>query len=116
MSRLIFKYATTAAVVVLISELAKRSDWIGGLVAALPLITVLTLIWLYVEGQPTSKIANHAWYTLWYVLPTLPMFAVFPWLLNQYGFWAALCCSAVITMVCVMLTAVALKPFGIMLW
>ena len=115
MSWIFFKYATTAAMVVLISELAKRSDRIGGLVAALPLITVLTLIWLYVEGQPTSKIANHAWYTLWYVLPTLPMFAVFPWLLTHYGFWPALACSAIITIGCVVLTAIALKPFGIVL-
>jgi uncharacterized membrane protein (GlpM family) len=52
------KYFITAAVVVLVSELAKRSDKLGGLVAALPLVTILTLIWLYVENQPTSKIAN----------------------------------------------------------
>jgi uncharacterized membrane protein (GlpM family) len=45
------KYFITAAVVVLVSELAKRSDKLGGLVAALPLVTILTLIWLYVENQ-----------------------------------------------------------------
>ncbi len=50
--------------VVLISEVAKKSDRLGGLIAALPLVTVLTLIWLYIEKQPESKIANHAWYTL----------------------------------------------------
>ena len=44
------------------------------MVAALPLVTELTLIWLHVERQPEAKIANHAWYTFWYVLPTLPMF------------------------------------------
>ena len=55
---IVAKYALTAAVVVLVSELAKRSDRLGGLLAALPLITVLSLIWLYVEGQPESKIAN----------------------------------------------------------
>ena len=57
---LITKYLITAALVVLISELAKRSDRAGGLIAALPLVTILSLIWLYVEDQPQQKIANHA--------------------------------------------------------
>jgi uncharacterized membrane protein (GlpM family) len=74
MSWIITKFLLTAAVVVLVSEVAKRSDKLGGFLAALPLITLLTLIWLYVERQPPEKIANHAWYTFWYVLPTLPMF------------------------------------------
>lgn len=63
MAWIITKYFVTAAIVVLISELAKRSDKLGGLVAALPMVTFLALIWLYVEQQPAEKIANHAWYT-----------------------------------------------------
>ena len=90
MSYLLVKYLVTAAVVVAVSELAKRSDKLGALLASLPLVTVLTLVWLYVEHQPTDKIANHAWYTFWYVLPTLPLFLLFPRLLNQFGFAGAL--------------------------
>ncbi len=52
---IIFKYAITAGLVVLISEAAKRSDKLGGLIAALPLVTVLTLIWLFMENQPSEK-------------------------------------------------------------
>ncbi len=63
MQWIIFKYAITAGMIVLISEIAKRSDKLGGLIAALPLVTVLTLIWLFVENQSAEKIANHAWYT-----------------------------------------------------
>ena len=78
---IITKYLLTAGIVILVSELAKRSDKLGGLVAALPLVTVLTLVWLYLENQSMEKISNHAWYTFWYVLPTLPMFIAFPLLL-----------------------------------
>ncbi len=116
MGWIISKYAITAGLVVLISELAKRSDRLGGLVAALPLVTVLTLVWLYVEQQPASKIANHAWYTFWYVLPTLPMFLLFPWLLARLGFWPTLLACAVITMACFALTAWAVKGWGVELW
>ncbi|SMC26655.1 hypothetical protein SAMN02745857_02562 [Andreprevotia lacus DSM 23236] len=58
---LIIKYGITAAVVVLVSEFAKRSDRLGALIASLPLVTVLTLCWLYLEKQPADKIANHAY-------------------------------------------------------
>ena len=116
MAWLITKYAITAALVVLISEVARRSDRLGGLLAALPLITVLTLIWLYVEQQPQARIANHAWYTFWYVLPTLPMFLLFPALLPRIGFWLTLLASALLTLILFALLALALRPFGIELW
>ena len=110
---IIFKYLLTAGVVVLISEVAKRSDKLGGLIAALPLVTVLTLIWLFLENQAEDKIANHAWYTFWYVVPTLPMFLVFPYLLPRFGFWLTLLFSVVITVVCFVCFANVLKHFGI---
>jgi len=110
---LITKYFITAAVVVLISELAKRSDRLGGFVAALPLVTFLALIWLYIEGQPEEKIANHAWYTFWYVLPTLPMFLLFPMLLPRLGFWPTLLASVAITVICFGLFALLMRRFGV---
>lgn len=113
MAWLITKYLLTAAVVVLVSEFAKRSDRLGGLVAALPLVTILALIWLYLEHQPQEKIANHAWYTFWYVLPTLPMFLAFPVLLPRLGFWSTLFVCVIITVVCFGLFALLVRHFGI---
>jgi hypothetical protein len=112
---LVTKYLITAAVVVAVSELAKRSDRLGALLASLPLVTLLALIWLQLERQPASKIANHAWYTFWYVVPTLPMFLLFPWLFARFGFWPALAISALVTVACFGLFALAVKPFGIKL-
>lgn len=113
MAWLITKYLLTAAMVVLISEIAKRSDKLGAFIAALPLVTVLALIWLYVEHAPQEKIANHAWYTFWYVLPTLPMFLLFPWLLARWGFWPALGACVVVTVICFSAFALVLRRFGI---
>jgi F0F1-type ATP synthase assembly protein I len=113
MAWVITKYFLTAALVVFISEVAKRSDKLGGLVASLPLITFLTLIWLYVEKQPDSKIANHAFYTFWYVVPTLPMFLIFPYLLPRLGFWLTMGACVVITIACFALFAFVMKNFGI---
>ena len=113
MTWIVVKYSLTAAVVVLVSELAKRSDKLGGFVAALPLVTFLSLIWLYLEKQPNQKIANHAWYTFWYVVPTLPMFLAFPSLLPRLGFWGTLGASVVITVVCFGVFAILIRRFGI---
>lgn len=112
-SFLAVKYLLTAAVVVAVSEAAKRSDKLGALIAALPLVTVLTLIWLHVERQPAEKIVNHAYYTFWYVLPTLPMFLAFPGLYTRFGFWAALGLSAAMTAACFVAMALTLRRFGI---
>jgi hypothetical protein len=113
MAWIVTKYFLTAAVVVLVSELAKRSDKLGGLIAALPMVTVLTLIWLYVEKQSPDKIANHAWYTFWYVIPTLPMFLVFPVLLPRIGFWPALLACVLLTAILFGLFALVMRRFGV---
>lgn len=107
------KYLLTAAAVVLISEIAKRSDKLGALIAALPLVTVLSLFWLYFEKQSSEKIANHAYYTFWYVIPTLPMFLAFPWLLAKFGFWGAMGASILLTFVCYLSFAYFARYIGV---
>lgn len=116
MAWIVLKYLVTAGVVVAVSEVAKRSDRLGGLIAALPLVTVLALVWLHVEGQGQEKVANHARYTFWYVLPTLPMFLAFPLILPRIGFWWSLLASAALTIACFAIAAIVLRRFGIELW
>lgn len=113
MNWMMTKYLVTAGVVVLVSEFAKRNDKLGGLVAALPLVTILSLIWLFVENQPEEKIANHARYTFWYVLPTLPMFLAFPYWLPRIGFWFTLLACIGLTVTCFALFSGVMRHFGI---
>jgi hypothetical protein len=114
MTLLITKYAVTAFVIVLVSELAKRSDKFGALVSSLPFVTIMVMVWLHFEKQGTAKLANHAFYTFWYVIPTLPMFLLMPWLLHKgTGFWWALLWCSLLTFVCFVVTALAAKRFGV---
>ena len=115
MAWIITKYLLTAAMVVFISEVAKRSDKLGGFIAALPVMTLLTLTWLYIENQPEDKIANHAYYTFWYVIPTLPMFLLFPYLLPKIGFWLTMGACVVATVICFGLFTLAMKAFDVQL-
>jgi hypothetical protein len=113
MAWILTKYLLSAGLVVLITELAKRSDRLGGLLAALPLLTVISLVWLHLERQPQAKVAAHAYYTFWYVLPTLPMFLLFPWLLPKVGFWGSLALSAALTLLCFAGQMALLKALGV---
>ncbi|TGK62328.1 DUF3147 family protein [Leptospira wolffii] len=110
---LIVKFFATAALVVLISEIAKRSDKLGAMVASLPLVTIFTLIWLHLENQEGEKVQNHAYYTFWYVLPTLPMFLAFPFLYRNFGFWSALGISCILTISLFGLLLFLGKKFGL---
>ncbi|MBT3827049.1 MAG: DUF3147 family protein [Nitrosomonadales bacterium] len=113
MAYIIFKYIVTATLIVLISELAKISDKIGSLTSALPLVTITVLFWLFFENQSTEKIANHSYYTFWYVLPTLPMFLLFPWVIKQWSFWPAILISIIFTVLLFVIYVIILKKFGI---
>ncbi|MDX1566068.1 MAG: DUF3147 family protein, partial [Phycisphaeraceae bacterium] len=67
----------------------------------------------HLEHQPAHNLADHAFYTFWYVIPTLPMFLVFPKLLSWLGFWPALGACVVLTVACFGLTVLAAGAFGV---
>jgi hypothetical protein len=113
MTWIAIKYLITAGLVVFISEVAKRSDKLGALIASLPLVTILTMLWLYFENQSNEKISNHAYYTFWYVIPTLPMFIAFPFLMPKFGFIWTLIISVFITIISFLIVALLVKKFGI---
>lgn len=77
------KTALSALLIALISEVAKRNPGFGALIASLPLISVIGMLWLWHDTQETERLASHAEATFWYVLPSLPMFLIVPALLRR---------------------------------
>ena len=95
---LAIKAVLSGVIIAAISEIAKRSPAAGALVASLPLVSILGMIWLWRDTHDAERMAAHAGATFWYVLPSLPMFLIMPWLLRQgVGFWPALSVGCVIT-------------------
>jgi len=113
MSFIIIKLIVTTLLIVFITEIAKFSDRLGAFIASLPLITFIAIFWMYFEGQDYEKISNHAFYTFWYVIPTLPMFILFPWLIKTFGFWLAVIFSIILTILCFIIFTYILKRFNI---
>jgi len=113
MSWYIIKILITAGIITAASEVAKMSDRLGSLITALPLISILTMFWIFFESQGNEKIANHAWFTFWYALPTMPMFLLFPILINKFGFAIAMVLSIIITLICFRILNIVMVKFGI---
>ena len=109
---LISKVLVTAFLIVIISEIAKTNERMGGLVAALPITTIMILFWLYYEKTPTEKISNHMSFTFLYVLPTLPMFLTFPYLINKFGFYISVILSIIMTIFFIFIVDFISKKFG----
>jgi hypothetical protein len=95
---LIIKALLSGIIVMIVSEVARRSPGIGGLIASLPLVSILGIIWLWRDTSDPERIAAHAEATFWYVLPTLPMFLIFPAMLRHgFAFWPALALGCALT-------------------
>jgi hypothetical protein len=81
-----------------ISEIARRSPGFAALVASLPLVSILGMIWLWRDTGDAERLAAHAEATFWYVLPSLPMFLLVPWLIRSgTGFWLSLGAGCLVT-------------------
>jgi hypothetical protein len=81
-----------------ISEIGRRSPGVAAMVAALPLLSIIGMIWLWRDTRDVDRLALHAEATFWYVLPSLPMFLLVPWLLRSgIGFWLSLLTGCVVT-------------------
>ena len=111
-----FKIIVTAIIIVTVSEIAKVNDKIGGLVAAMPLTTFLILFWMNYENVSENKIIAHVNYTLLYLIATIPMFIVFPYCLNKFGFWITIFICIFITLISTLIIHQISKNYDIKLF
>lgn len=116
MSYFIIKAALSGLIVATVSEVARKAPGLGALIASLPLISVLGMVWLWRDTSDKARLAEHAQATFWYVIPSLPMFLVIPFLLSRgHGFWPALAIGCAVTIALYLVTAWAVGQFGITL-
>ena len=98
MWQLVIKTGLTAIIIVVVSEIAKRSSFWGAVIVSLPLTSLLAFIWLYLETGNTQTIMALSHGVFWLVLASLPLFLILPFLLRHgFGFWPALACACTLT-------------------
>ena len=95
---LFIKAAISGVIIAIVSEVAKRNPGFGAMIASLPLISVLGMIWLWRDKPDAANMAAHVEATFWFVLPSLPMFLLMPLLLrNGMNFWVSLAIGCAMT-------------------
>ena len=113
---LTLKAALSGVIVAAVSQIAKRYPGLGGLVASLPLVSVLGMMWLWHDTHDPDRMAAHVSGTLWFIAPSLPMFLLVPYMLKRgITFWSVLAAGCALTMALYAIMVWAAPKFGIRL-
>ncbi len=110
----ILKLLISAVLIVVISEISKRDSWWAGLLASLPLVSLLAIVWLYAETRDVAKVSALSTSVFWLVLPSLSLFVVLPLMLKaKFGFWLSLASAILVMFACYLLTMMLLRRLGV---
>ncbi|HEX2927928.1 MAG: DUF3147 family protein [Ignavibacteria bacterium] len=109
----IVKVLISAAIIVFVSEVSKRSTLIGSIFASMPLVSILAFIWLYYETKSKEQVSELSTGIFWLVIPSLSMFILLPYLLRKMDFIFALIISIVVMVLFYFLMIYILEKFGI---
>ena len=113
---LLIKAGISGVIVAAVSEVAKRFPGFGGLIASLPLVSVLGMMWLWRDTHDPERMIAHVSGTLWFIAPSLPMFVLIPAVMKRgIEFWPALAAGCVLTMVLYAWMVWAAPKFGVTL-
>lgn len=111
---LAIKTLISAIIIVAVSEISKKSSLFGAILASLPLVSYLGIIWLYIDTESKTQVAQLSKNVFWMVIPSLSFFIVLPLLLKtELNFYLSLLIATII-MIAVYFTMVfILHKFGI---
>ena len=116
MTYYLLKLVITAVLIVAISEISRRSSLVGAILASIPLVSVLAMLWLYIDTNDVGKVSALATGIFWLVIPSLALFVSLPLLLKQgVNFYLSLGISIIITIICYFLMIAVLNYYGIKL-
>jgi hypothetical protein len=112
----VVKIALTGFLIVLISEIARRSTLLAAILASIPLVSVLAMCWLYIDTKDVTRVSALASSVFWLVLPSLALFLALPVLLKQgLNFYLSLSIAIVLTTICYVLMIAVLNRYGVKL-
>jgi hypothetical protein len=99
MTYFIAKAALTGLLAAGIAEIARRYPGWGGLVASLPLTSLMAMIWLWRDTGNAAQVAALSISIFWFILPTLPLFLLIPTMIKAgFGFWPTIGAGIALTL------------------
>ncbi|MDY0123332.1 DUF3147 family protein [Sulfurimonas sp.] len=94
----ITKLIITTLLIVLISEIGKRSSLAGAILAAIPLVSILAMTWMYIDTNNSLKAVEFSKNIVWLIAPSMTLFIAFPILIEKgMGFYISMFISIILT-------------------
>lgn len=110
----ILKLVVTALLIVLISEIAKRSSLFGAMLAAIPLVSILAMTWMYIDTNSSTKAVEFSQSIVWLIAPSMTLFIVFPILINKgLNFYISMGISVIMTIFAYYSVIFVLEKLGV---
>ncbi len=98
MAYYITKLIITTFLIVLISEIAKRNSLAGAMLAAIPLVSILAMTWMYIDTEDSSSAVAFSNNIVWLIAPSMTLFLAFPLLIKKgFSFYSSMGISIVLT-------------------
>ena len=114
MAYYILKLIVTALLIVLISEIAKRSSLFGAMLAAIPLVSILAMTWMYIDTNSSTKAVEFSQNIVWLIAPSMTLFIIFPLLIKKgLGFYLSMGISIMMTILAYYSVIFILRKFGL---
>ena len=110
----IVKILISAILIALISEVSKRSTFFGAILASIPLVSVMAMIWLYFDTNDSLQVVQLSKSIFWLVIPSLVLFITFPFFIRlQLSFYTALSAALIAMAITYFITIAILDKFDI---
>ncbi len=110
----LLKILLSAVIIALASELARKSSFVAAVTLALPLTSILTLIWVHYDSGDKNRIVALSWNVFWLVPPSLAFFPLFATFISKdFSFWLAFLLAAALTAAVYLAYSRVLSIFGI---
>jgi hypothetical protein len=86
-----FKIILTAIIIVGVAQLSQKDTLLAAVLASIPLVSVLAMMWMNQDGASNEDIVNFSKDIVWLVIPSLLLFIVMPELIERgWDFYPAL--------------------------
>ena len=114
MIQFLIKLLISSGIIIIVSEISKKDTLMGGIIVSIPLVSVLSMVWLYLETKIVENVSALSTSILWLIIPSLTLFIVLPILIKSgINFFISMCISILITMGCYWIMIIILGKFGI---
>ena len=107
------KIIISAIIIFIASEIAKKDTLVGAIIVSLPMISLLSIIWIYVETRDIERIISFSYSVFSMIIPSLSFFLTLPYFLKKnISFSISLMLSIVIMIVLYFGLATLYKKIG----